>query len=316
MDPVVEVSVPATVEVSLTGSQGVRGNTTLADDGPPGPTTGIDGDWYYDVASYPTTVTLYGPKAAGAWPGTGVVIGSGSTTGALLAANNLNDVASKPDSRDNLGLGGAAILDVGNTTSTVASGDDPRFGEIAGIPIAGTPAAGKAPVLTDPSHLAWTAVGGGGGSGTSRTAAARITDDNLSGLPVAPAWVIVSTSGGTPLECPIAAIPGDRILVFGAFMYAGSHYLDWVLLATDGSIALYDTSGTASPSGEGNPTMYPSTSFSKYTSLTMFTVGSGHLNAGMATVALAHQGSASGTVYAYPLYPWRVFLMNIGPEPT
>lgn len=157
---------------------------------------------------------------------------------------------------------------------------------------------------------------GPGGGSTIRTSAVRITDDNLSGLPVATSWEIVVTSGGTALQCSIPAAVDDRILVYGNFMYNGSHYLDWGLLATDGSIAIYDTSGTSTPSGEGNPTQYPSTSFSKYTTPPMFTVGSGNLNAGLATVALAHQGSAAGIVYAHTLYPWRLRLHNIGPEPA
>jgi hypothetical protein len=53
---------------------------------------------------------------------------SGSGTGDMLAANNLSDVLSVPTSRTNLGLKGAAILDVGTTAGTVAAGNDPRFG--------------------------------------------------------------------------------------------------------------------------------------------------------------------------------------------
>lgn len=157
---------------------------------------------------------------------------------------------------------------------------------------------------------------GPGGGSSIRTASVRITDDNLSGLPVAASWTIVVTSGGTPLQCSIAAAVGDRILVYGNFMYSGAHFLDWGLLATDGSIATYATSGTSTPSGEGNPTMYPSLSFSKYTAPVMFTVGAGNLSGGLATVALAHQGSAAGIAYAYPLYPWEERLHNIGPEPA
>lgn len=48
-------------------------------------------------------------------------------TGDLVAANNLSDVADVPTSRMNLGLRGAALLDVGTASGTVAAGDDSRI---------------------------------------------------------------------------------------------------------------------------------------------------------------------------------------------
>lgn len=47
--------------------------------------------------------------------------------GALVAANNLSDVANPGTSRTNLGLGGAAVLNVGTSAGTVAAGDDSRI---------------------------------------------------------------------------------------------------------------------------------------------------------------------------------------------
>lgn len=152
-----------------------------------------------------------------------------------------------------------------------------------------------------------------------RTATVRVTDDNLSGLPAAAAWTVVQTSAGTQLKASIAAAAGDRIRVYGAFMHIGAHFLDWTLLDNVGAIALYATTGTASAPAEGNPTMYPSASFLRSPSPDMFTVASGHIAAGLVTVALAHQGSGTGSgniVYAHPTYPWRLRLENIGPEPA
>ena len=155
------------------------------------------------------------------------------------------------------------------------------------------------------------------GAGSSiRTARIRITDDNLSGLPSAPSWAVVQTSVGTKLQCSIAAVAGDRINVYGNFMHDGSHFLDWALLDSAGLPAVYGAAESGTPLAEGNPTMYTNNAFLRVTSADMFTVASGHINAGMATVALAHQGTGAGKVYAHTLYPWRLRLENIGPEPS
>lgn len=199
---------------------------------------------------------------------------------------NLSDLTNTATARTNLGLGSAATRNVGTTAGTVAAGDDPRFSA-------------------------------GGGGSTVRTASVRVTDDNLSGLPSAPSWVIVQTSAGTQLKCSITAAAGDRIRCLGQFMYDGAHFMDYNLLTPAGALGTYAASGTTSPLAEGNPTLYPSGAFAKYTSAEFFTVGAGDIDGtGKVTVALAHQGTNPGKVYAHTLYPWRLRLENIGPEPA
>ncbi|MEV7394343.1 hypothetical protein [Streptomyces sp. NPDC091215] len=190
---------------------------------------------------------------------------------------------------------------------------------IGNVVVTGTPTAGQVPTATSGSAASWQTPPGGGGGSTTKTATVRVTDDNLIGLPSAPSWAIVQTSGNTKLQCTIAASVGDRIRVCGACIHIGSHFLDWALLDSGGSIALYATTGTSTAPAEGNPTMYTSNSFLPVQSPDMFTVASGHINAGQATVALVHQGLGTGggnLVYAHPTYPFRLRLENLGPEPS
>jgi hypothetical protein len=186
---------------------------------------------------------------------------------------------------------------------------------VNGVTVSGTAASGKVLTATGASAATWQTPSGGGGT-SIRTASVRVTDDNLGGLPSAAAWTIVQTSAATKLQCSITASVGDRVKVYGGFMRAGSHFLDWVLLDNTGAIALYAGTFTSSPLPEGDPDLYPSLSFGYEEMAEMFTVASGHISAGSITVALAHQGTGAGVVYAHSTYPFRMRLENIGPEPA
>ena len=99
-------------------------------------------------------------------------------------------------------------------------------------------------------------------------------------------------------------------------MRNGAHFLDWALLDSAGVPSEYGTSRTSTPSPEGSPSMYPSTSFGYVQGAKQFTVGVGHINAGMITIALAHQGTSPGRVFAHTTYPFEITLTNLGPEPA
>lgn len=155
----------------------------------------------------------------------------------------------------------------------------------------------------------------------SRTSKIRIVDDDLTGLPEALTWTVVRTSAGTPLQCSIPAVPGDRIEVYASFIYIGSHYMDWVLLNSLGDISIYATSESSTPAIEGDPGFYPNFSgLSKHPMPPMFVVDESHISEnGKVTLALAHIGAyaaSANRVYAHQTYPYRQRLKNIGSEPV
>lgn len=55
-----------------------------------------------------------------------------NTTDVLTKADNLNSLTDKATARTNLGLKGAAVLDVGTASGTVAAGNDSRFNTVNG----------------------------------------------------------------------------------------------------------------------------------------------------------------------------------------
>ena len=150
-------------------------------------------------------------------------------------------------------------------------------------------------------------------SASSEVSQVSISDGAVQDLTSTASWIIAETSVGTDLACSIAASVGDRIRVSGRFLRSGAHFLDWVVLDSAGAIDIYLGSGTDTPLVEGDPALYPSVSFAYSTGDLTFTVASGQVDGdGDVTVALAHQGTSAGRVYAYSGYPFKLELENLG----
>lgn len=100
---------------------------------------------------------------------TQVNLGNVSNDAQLKIASNLSDLNSASTARTNLGLGGAAVLNVGTGSGTVAAGDDARFGNATTLQsraLASTaPTDGQA-IVWDNANSTWkpgTVSGGGSG---------------------------------------------------------------------------------------------------------------------------------------------------------
>ncbi|MFD5675601.1 hypothetical protein [Streptomyces sp. NPDC127040] len=201
----------------------------------------------------------------------------------------------------------------GDTGATGATGPQGNAGATGATGPAGADGADGADGTPGPQGVQGAAGVDGAGN---RTSEVRITDGAVQDLATAAAWTIAATSVGTQLKASIPAEPGDRIRVDHGMLYSGTRYLDAVLLDSAGAISLYAGTQTSSPLAEGNPELYPSTSFGKASSGIMFTVTASHLAGGQATVALANQGTGAGRVYAFSGYPFRLTLTNLGPAPA
>ncbi|MFV8801181.1 hypothetical protein ACNSPD_23185 [Yersinia enterocolitica] len=83
---------------------------------------------YLQTANNLAEIAAAGPEAiAAAIANLGLTDTAAIATNALQKNQNLNDVADKTAARTNLGLKGAAVLDIGKTAGTAAAGDDSRI---------------------------------------------------------------------------------------------------------------------------------------------------------------------------------------------
>lgn len=85
---------------------------------------------YLQTANNLSEIAAAGPEAiAAAIANLGLTDTAAIATNALLKNQNLNDVENKTTARTNLGLKGAAVVDIGKTAGTAAAGNDDRIVE-------------------------------------------------------------------------------------------------------------------------------------------------------------------------------------------
>lgn len=198
-----------------------------------------------------------------------------------------------------VGPGAASVSPSDTVTAETAYGQDAE--------------AGAAVTYSRGDHTHGTPPAPAAGGALKAWSVARITDGAIADLPSAAAWAIAVTSVGTALQCSVAADPGDLIHVEVEFMRNGAHFFDLALLDSAGVPDEYGTTRTSTPPAEGAPSLYPSVSFGYATGGKLFTVDAGNISGGLITIALAHQGTSPGRVFAHPTYPFEMTLLNFGP---
>lgn len=96
----------------------------------------ITAGWTVDPMTYDVVVTFASPQSnyyvvinGGTGPQGQQGIQGPAGVGDMVKANNLSDLVNIPTARGNLGLGGAALLNVGTIAGTVAAGNDSRLSD-------------------------------------------------------------------------------------------------------------------------------------------------------------------------------------------
>lgn len=182
---------------------------------------------------------------------------------------------------------------------------------LTGNPTAPTQSAGNNTTRLATTAFVTTAVSGvGGGSSPVFVRSVVNAGDITPGVDAG--WTLLTAGLGS---WTIPAVVGDEVeaIVGGMIQDNASSFYELVSTAS-GSIVRFGSTGTSSPAGagEGDPVLYPKSSFSGFTVTMGFTVVSGDLTAGNVTFTMAHLGASAGKLFASTNYPLRYRLVNFG----
>jgi len=246
---------------------------------------------------------------------------NGAAGGTALSAPRLihleAGVKEASDRLDAIPSGAAAAVPslraLGTTATTAAAGTDSRLSDArTPTPHAASHASGGPDPLTAASIGASVA-----GHTHTRRVLTYVTSGTAGGTAppnTAGAWVPLPGVG----ELAIAAVVGDWVTVNAGFLTLGAGNTNYELAIIVGSsLAWYGSSGTASPSADGDPAFYPTEgAFSGHSVGAGLTVASGHLDAGMLRFCLAVRSVGSGKTYFSLAHPFRWSAINDGPPAT
>ncbi|MFB7312998.1 SGNH/GDSL hydrolase family protein [Streptomyces sp. NPDC056192] len=174
--------------IPVPGPAGAAGNTILSGHGTPSSGTGRDGDYWMDLDAW----ILYGPKASGAWPGSGLPI-----TDVITSVNGLTGAVVLTAAHVGADVAGAATAAVTSHTSATDPHGDRSYTD--------TQVATRTP--TSRQITAGTGLTGGGNLtadrslavafGTTGTTAAAGNDSRLSDSRTPTAHAASHASGGS-----------------------------------------------------------------------------------------------------------------------
>jgi len=212
----------ATGATGAAGAAGTNGNTVWNGTGSPGGATGANGDFYIDTAAS----VLYGPKAAGAWPGTGVLLTNPNNIATLgvnatADATNKLAVSSPAILFNNAGAGVQVKVNKANAASTASFLFQDAFSGRAEIGLTGD----------DNFHFKVSADGATWFDGldiNAATGAATVLADPTAALGIATKQYVDAHSGGaaaiTEAEIDFggAAVQSKRFTIANAAVLASS----------------------------------------------------------------------------------------------
>ncbi len=148
---------------------------------------------------------------------------------------------------------------------------------------------------------------GGGGGGV--TVARGVYAGGSPAMPNDAAFQVLANLTGS-----IAAVVGDNVEWQPSFMWqpTASQFLE-LAVVVGGSIVRYGSTGTSTPSVEGDPALYPDPStYRSAGPVLSFEVEAGDLDGGTVNFALVSKGNGTGTVFSSASFPFRWTAKNYG----